>query len=178
MLFRSRMKTLLSKSGLPISFCCADALHLPFARDSFDLVHSFGLIEDYPIFLDLLSEQLRVLKPGGRLICVTLHRHSWHALYKRLLGERYYSFAKFENDFCSRELTGAFQRLGLEKIELSYAEPVHRIAAAWPSRFFQRMEILLKRIDFYVEHRLKIPVARYWSHDIYIKGDKPCESKR
>lgn len=170
----ARMKTLLSKSSLPISFCCADAFHLPFSGDSFDLVHSFGLIEDYPGFPDLLSEQFRVLKPGGRLICVTLHCNSWHALYKKLLGDRYYPFSRFERDFSSKELTEAFQRLGLEKIEVSHAEPVHRIAAVWPSKFSRWMEINLKRIDFYVEHHLKIPVARYWSHDIYIKGDKPC----
>jgi ubiquinone/menaquinone biosynthesis C-methylase UbiE len=168
-----RMKMLLSKQALPISYCCADAFHLPFPKHSFDLVHSFGLIEDYPNYFDLLSEQMRVLIPGGRLICVTLHCNSWHALYKRLLGNRYYSFTDFEHDFSAKQLMDVFQQLSLQNIEVSYAEPMHRIAAVCPWKFCHWIEIGLKRIDFYLEHLINIPIARYWSHDIYIKGDKP-----
>ena len=171
----SRAGALLAKHNIPISYCCADAFYLPFASDSFNLVHSFGLIEDYPNYLDQLTEQVRVLKPGGRLVCVTLHKYSWHALYKKLFGQRYYSFTSYEHDFSGKELVAAFQKLGLENIELSYAEPMHRIAAARPIKILQWLEFNLKRLDFYVEHRLKLPIARYWSHDIYIKGDKPFE---
>ncbi len=169
-----RMKMLLSKQVLPISYCCADAFHLPFAKHSFDLVHSFGVIEDYPNYFDLLSEQVRVLMPGGRLICVTLHRNSWHAFYKRFLGTRYYSFANIEHDFSAKELMDIFQRLSLENIEVSYADPMHRITAVCPWKFTRWIETSLKRIDFYLEHEINIPIARYWSHDIYVKGDKPC----
>jgi ubiquinone/menaquinone biosynthesis C-methylase UbiE len=163
---------LLARHRLPIKYCCADAFKLPFADNSFDLVHSFGLIEDYPNYMEMLSEQMRVLAPGGRLICVTLHRRSWHALYKRLFGDRYYSFTSYEHDFSARELITAFEGLGLQNIELSYAEPMHRIAAARPWKLAQWIEFNLKRADMYLEHRLKLPLARYWSHDIYIKGDK------
>jgi SAM-dependent methyltransferase len=167
-----RAGTLLANHQLPITYCAADAFRLPFADNSFDLVHSFGLIEDYPNYSDMLSEQMRVLMPGGRLICVTLHRRSWHALYKRLFGARYYSFGSYEHDFSARELIADFKRLGLQNIELSYAEPMHRIAAARPWKLAQWFEFNLKRMDLVVEHRLKLPLARLWSHDIYIKGDK------
>ncbi|HKS27273.1 MAG TPA: class I SAM-dependent methyltransferase [Pyrinomonadaceae bacterium] len=169
-----RASRYLSNRKIPMRYCCADAFNLPFADESFNLVHSFGLIEDYPNYMDMLKEQMRVLKPGGRLICVTLHHRSWHALYKKLFGSRYYSFTSYEHDFSAKELTGAFEQLGLKNIELSYAEPMHRIAAARPWKLAQFIEYNLKRVDLYLEHRLKLPLAQYWSHDIYIKGDKPA----
>ncbi len=73
MLVRSRMKSQLvpSHSGLParepIPFFEADALHLPFADASFDLVTSaFGFrnLADYEAGL---REIYRVLKPGGTI---------------------------------------------------------------------------------------------------------------
>jgi len=169
----ARAGTLLAKNNIPIHYCSADAFNLPFDDKSFDLVHSFGLIEDYPNYQDLLAEQMRVLKPGGRLICVTLHLKSWHAFYKRIFGKRYYSFSSYEHDFSPKELRSAFQQLGLECIELSYADPMHRVAAARRWKLAQWIEFNLKRVDVYLEHKLKIPIARYWSHDIYAKGDKP-----
>lgn len=169
----ARAWALVSKYRLGIKYCCADAFNLPFSDNSFDLVHSFGLVEDYPNYLELLAEQMRVLKPGGRLICVTLHKYSWHALYKRLFGARYYSFTGYEHDFPPRELVSAFRQLGLENIELSYADPMHRIAAARQWKVAHWIESKLKRVDWYLEHELKIPIARYWSHDIYVKGEKP-----
>jgi ubiquinone/menaquinone biosynthesis C-methylase UbiE len=165
--------TMLAKYDFPIEYCCADAFHLPFDDSSFDLVHSFGLIEDYPNYQDLLAEQVRVLKPGGRLICVTLHLKSWHALYKRIFGKRYYPFASYEHDFLPGELKSAFKQLGLQYIELSYADPMHRISAGRPWKVGQRIEAHLKRVDTYLEHKLRIPISRIWSDDIYAKGDKP-----
>ncbi len=76
----------------------ADGLALPFAADSFDaLLHAFLMrnIADIP---QGFAEQWRVLKPGGRVVCLEIVgpeaawvRRAYHLFFERLvpwLGER------------------------------------------------------------------------------------------
>ena len=60
-------------AGHPTGVYQASALYLPFEAASFDRVLMFDIVEHlYPAELDLaLSEALRVLKPGGRIIVHT-----------------------------------------------------------------------------------------------------------
>jgi tocopherol O-methyltransferase len=64
-------------SLLPLSpspaaqFLVADALHMPFVDDSFDLVWSLESGEHMPDKAKFLQECYRVLKPGGTLLFVT-----------------------------------------------------------------------------------------------------------
>ena len=71
-------------------FVCADAMHLPFARDTFESVVSvflFDVLEESQ-FAEVLSEMGRVLAPGGRIVIGTLHitnrllRGGWLFAYK------------------------------------------------------------------------------------------------
>jgi demethylmenaquinone methyltransferase/2-methoxy-6-polyprenyl-1,4-benzoquinol methylase len=60
-----------------LPFVAGDALHLPFADESFDAVTmSFGLrnVADTPA---ALGELLRVTKPGGRLVVCEFSRPTW-----------------------------------------------------------------------------------------------------
>lgn len=50
---------------VPARFLKADACALPFSSGSFDLVMSFGLLEHFADIARPISEQLRVLRPGG-----------------------------------------------------------------------------------------------------------------
>lgn len=60
-----------------VQFQVADALAMPFADNSFDLVWSLESGEHMPNKGQFLSECCRVLKPGGRLIVATwCHRDS------------------------------------------------------------------------------------------------------
>ena len=43
----------------------ADALHLPYADASYDVVMSFGLLEHFDDIGRAIAEQMRVLRPGG-----------------------------------------------------------------------------------------------------------------
>jgi demethylmenaquinone methyltransferase / 2-methoxy-6-polyprenyl-1,4-benzoquinol methylase len=57
-------------SPRPLPFTQADTLALPFADDSFDAVVSGFLIRNVVDRVAALREQMRVTKPGGRVVCL------------------------------------------------------------------------------------------------------------
>ena len=68
-----RAQQLSDEQGLgdKLGFQVADALRMPFADDSFDLVWSLESGEHMPDKRQFVSELTRVVKPGGRVIIVT-----------------------------------------------------------------------------------------------------------
>lgn len=65
------------QARIPATFLVADALAMPFADASFDLVWSLESGEHMPDKTQFLHECYRVLKPGGTLILVTwCHREA------------------------------------------------------------------------------------------------------
>jgi len=64
-----------------VHFCCGAAQQLPFSDNQFDKVLSSHLIEHLPNPQLLVDEVYRVLKPGGRFICLT--PNALRALYNR-----------------------------------------------------------------------------------------------
>jgi demethylmenaquinone methyltransferase / 2-methoxy-6-polyprenyl-1,4-benzoquinol methylase len=67
MLVRAREKSHATNGTTPIPFLEADALHLPFADRSFDLVTTAFGFRNLASYEDGLKEILRVLKPGGSI---------------------------------------------------------------------------------------------------------------
>jgi demethylmenaquinone methyltransferase/2-methoxy-6-polyprenyl-1,4-benzoquinol methylase len=57
-----------------LDWCAADALHLPFPNQSFDAIVSGFLLRNVVDLPQALSEQQRVLKPGGRLVALDTTR--------------------------------------------------------------------------------------------------------
>lgn len=57
-------------AGKELPFTQADALHLPYADNTFDAVVSGFLIRNVTDPVKAFSEQCRVTKPGGRVICL------------------------------------------------------------------------------------------------------------
>jgi demethylmenaquinone methyltransferase / 2-methoxy-6-polyprenyl-1,4-benzoquinol methylase len=57
-----------SSQGASIQWCCADALNLPFPDNTFDAVTSGYLVRNVADIQQALNEQLRVTKPGGRIV--------------------------------------------------------------------------------------------------------------
>jgi len=53
-----------------VMWCCANALELPFADGVFDGVTSGYLIRNVPDISLAFKEQLRVVKPGGKVVCL------------------------------------------------------------------------------------------------------------
>lgn len=77
--------------GLTAETQVADAEHLPFSDNSFDVVYSFGVLHHTPNTQKAIDEVYRVLKRGGRAIIMLYHRHSMHvqlgAFYARVTNK-------------------------------------------------------------------------------------------
>jgi demethylmenaquinone methyltransferase/2-methoxy-6-polyprenyl-1,4-benzoquinol methylase len=59
-----------SKAGQGVLWVGSDALELPFPKGSFDAVASGFLIRNVVDLPRVLGEQYRVLRPGGRIVCL------------------------------------------------------------------------------------------------------------
>jgi SAM-dependent methyltransferase len=68
----------LASAGLKGEFRVADAEHLEFPDESFDLVYSHGVLHHTPDIEAALCEIHRVLKPSGRAVVMLYHRGSYN----------------------------------------------------------------------------------------------------
>lgn len=59
-------------------FAIADAEHLPFASESFDIIYSNGVLHHTPDTEKAVNEIHRVLRPSGLARVMLYHRHSWN----------------------------------------------------------------------------------------------------
>jgi ubiquinone/menaquinone biosynthesis C-methylase UbiE len=82
-----------SLGGMPGTFVEIDGQHLPFPDDYFDIVCTMGVLHHISNPQPTIDEIYRVLKPGGRLIVMLYHRHSWKNLVllrlRRLLDPKF-----------------------------------------------------------------------------------------
>ena len=63
---------------LPGTFRVADAEHLDFPDNSFDVVYSHGVLHHTPDTAGAIREIHRVLRPGGRAVVMLYHRNSYN----------------------------------------------------------------------------------------------------
>ena len=68
-----------------IQWCAADALHLPFADNRFDAVTSGYLIRNVTDARAAFAEQRRVVKPGGRIVCLDTSPPKKNLIYPLVL---------------------------------------------------------------------------------------------
>jgi len=98
----------------PIQIVCGDALALPIADDTFDLVFHQGLLEHFHNPLDLLAENFRITKKGGRVLVDVPQRFHYYTLAKHILMFFDKWFAGWETEFSLAELEHLVTDAGFE----------------------------------------------------------------
>lgn len=102
--------------GLRISLVCADAHHLPFSDESFDVVFHQGFLEHFRSVVPLIEEQCRALKPCGLLLVDVPQRFNPYTLIKKIklfLGRWKYGW---EAQFSFHELKALMEDCSFEVI--------------------------------------------------------------
>ncbi|WP_460605538.1 class I SAM-dependent methyltransferase [Jatrophihabitans fulvus] len=67
-----------ARTGVDVPLVQAEAEHLPFASDAFDIVFTaFGAIQFAADSARIMAEAARVLRPGGRWVFATTHPIRW-----------------------------------------------------------------------------------------------------
>jgi SAM-dependent methyltransferase len=83
---------------------------MPFRDGSFDVVFHQGLLEHFRDAQPIVTENARVLRPGGTLVADVPQRyHAWTALKKVLIAMNRW-FAGWETQFSPRELERMVER--------------------------------------------------------------------
>lgn len=118
-----------------IQFVLADGLRLPFAADSFDCIATGFALRNVADLRLALAEMHRVVRPGGRVVCLELTRSSFrplavlHALYLAGLIPA-----------LGHWLTGQAEAYRFLSTSLSQFPDARRLAEALRNRGFRRVD--------------------------------------
>ena len=135
-------KEIFAANELKATYVCGDALKMPFVKNTFDVVISIGLLEHFEDYALGVSEQIRVLKPGGLFIAnIVPGKWSVQRLYRPVnfifkMAHRFWSFVRpskeqkkvksklYRSDYGSAEYIEVLKKLGCEDIFHSGMFPV------------------------------------------------------
>ncbi len=141
--YSSRALGIISKlneqHGRPLILIQADALQLPFADGTLDIVFHQGLMEHFNDPGRLLSEQYRVLKPGGLLLVDVPQRYHIYTLIKHILILLNRWFAGWETEFSINQLKRLVGKAGFRVVH-QYGRWMR------PSLFYRMMREMLKKL--------------------------------
>ena len=109
----------------------ADGEKLPFRDQAFDVVYSAGVLHHTPDTDRAIQDAIRVLKPGGELVLMLYHRHSYHYYVRVMFTMRLLVLMLYPDFMLSlaRRLSGkklrqfAFHRERLREMGLGYLRP-------------------------------------------------------
>jgi len=110
-----------AQCGLPVQFELAEALRLPWQSDHFNACRADRLLQHLPQPDQVLSEMLRVLKPGGRIVVVdrdwgmvaldSADSTTTQAVLNRACDG-------IRNGWMGRKLNGLFKRAGVTEVQI------------------------------------------------------------
>lgn len=101
------------KEGIKINTIQADAHKIPFPDATFDIVFHQGFLEHFSNPLELLLEQVRVLKKGGYLVVDVPQRYTTYTLKKHILMLQGKWFTGWEREFSIGELEKLIRCAGM-----------------------------------------------------------------
>lgn len=120
-----------------ITLVQGNAMELPFPDNSFDYVTvGFGL-RNVPDYLQVLKEMTRVVRPGGKVVCLELSKPTWQPFkgiyyfyfervmpqFGKLLAKRFKEYQWLPDSLKlfpnHKELAELYDQAGLEKIDIS-----------------------------------------------------------
>lgn len=117
--------------GHKVAFFAADTNDLPLKDNVISLVFSQGLVEHFRNPQTVISEQVRVLKPGGILIVNVPQKFTGYTRMKRKLIKNGQWHLGWETEFSYCDLKNIGKRLGLNEKEVcsyqywkSWKEPI------------------------------------------------------
>ena len=106
------------QAGVAVDFQLGNAAEMPFAGDTFDFIVCCAAFKNFSEPVQAISEQYRVLKPGGRALIVDLRRNAsadgitreiegmnlnW---FNRLLTQATFKFMLLKNAYTPDEIRG------------------------------------------------------------------------
>ncbi|KAF0097363.1 MAG: type 11 methyltransferase [Rhodospirillaceae bacterium] len=133
-----------TQEGQAIHYTVAEAMHLPFADHSFDLVTAVTVLAFVPDAGEAVREMARVLRPGGRLVIGDLGKWSFWAARRRVrgwLGAKMWRAATFRTATQLRRLMRS-SRLRVEHVSGAIFFPpwlpLARLLAPWDAVLGER----------------------------------------
>lgn len=103
---------------------CADAVHLPFAMNSFDTILISEVLEHLPDWTLALTEVRRILKPGGKLaISVPRFWPEWFCW--RLSREYHNELGGHIRIFHGKEIADHLHKFGFRRSKSGYVHGLH-----------------------------------------------------
>lgn len=109
------------QAGVTVAPVCGDALGSPFGEGTFDVIFHQGLLEHFRDTTPLLTDNARILKPGGHLIVDVPQTFHYYTLGKKVLIALDRWFAGWETQFTIAQLETLVRREGME-VTRSYGD--------------------------------------------------------
>ena len=161
----------------------ADAEHLPFADNLFDVVYSYGVMHHSPDTPQCLREALRVLKPGGEARIMLYHHPSltgamlWlrYGIFRgKSLRQSVYDHLESPGTKTYTPAEVRTMMAGFEDVTMSQVFSAGDLLLIQPSARFQSQ--WYKLVWRFYPRWLVRKLGRRWSLFLLIRGRKPSAS--
>jgi ubiquinone/menaquinone biosynthesis C-methylase UbiE len=132
------IRDVMKSEGVKLIPIVGDALQLPFASNSFQVVFHQGLLEHFEDPQYLLLENYRVLEKGGHVLVDVPQTYHPYTAVKHVLMIMEKWFAGWETEYTIRDLTKTVAKAGFDQVVRRYGMWMN------PSFFYRSMrEVLL-----------------------------------
>jgi SAM-dependent methyltransferase len=167
-------------AGLRGEFRATDGDTVPYPDGQFDIVCSMGVLHHIEDPRPMLAEMRRVLRPGGELILMLYHRHSWKyqvvLRLKRLFDRRYRGKSQAEalnmNDGPDCPLAKVYSKAEVLRL-MSGFDDVHFILNQLSWKQLLLSKGLARVLTPFLPSSSESVFARLLGWNLYVRARKP-----